>query len=62
MSESLLGRVARLVGGTFNTVVDAAESAAPEVVARQASTVAALEKVAAKAADQTCRTSWSMQC
>jgi phage shock protein A len=36
MSESLLGRVARLVGGTFTTVVDAAENAAPEVVARQA--------------------------
>lgn len=36
MSESLLGRVARLVGGTFTTVVDAAENAAPELVARQA--------------------------
>lgn len=36
MSESLLGRVARLVGGTFTSVVDAAENAAPEVVARQA--------------------------
>lgn len=36
MSESLLGRVARLVGGTFTTMLDAAENAAPEVVARQA--------------------------
>ncbi|SDU21182.1 PspA/IM30 family protein [Halopseudomonas salegens] len=36
MSESLLGRVARLVGGTFTSAVDAAENAAPEVVARQA--------------------------
>lgn len=36
MSESLLGRVARLVGGTFTTMMDAAENAAPEVVARQA--------------------------
>ena len=36
MSESLLGRVARLVGGTFTTMIDAAENAAPEVVARQA--------------------------
>lgn len=36
MSESLLGRVARLVGGTFTTIIDAAENAAPEVVARQA--------------------------
>lgn len=36
MSESLLGRVARLVGGTFTSIIDAAENAAPEVVARQA--------------------------
>lgn len=36
MSESLLGRVARLVGGTFTTMIDAAENAAPDVVARQA--------------------------
>ncbi len=36
MSESLLGRVARLVGGTFTTMLDAAENVAPEVVARQA--------------------------
>lgn len=36
MSESLLGRVARLVGGSFTTMLDAAENAAPEVVARQA--------------------------
>lgn len=36
MSESLLGRVARLVAGTFTGMMDAAENAAPEVVARQA--------------------------
>ena len=36
MSESLLGRVARLVGGTFTAMVDAAENTAPELVARQA--------------------------
>lgn len=36
MSESLLGRVARLVGGTFTSIVDAAENAAPDIVARQA--------------------------
>ncbi len=36
MSESLLGRVARLVGGSFTTMLDAAENAAPEIVARQA--------------------------
>ncbi|MGQ9424912.1 PspA/IM30 family protein [Gilvimarinus sp. F26214L] len=36
MSESLLGRVARLVSGTFNSMVDAAENAAPDIVARQA--------------------------
>jgi phage shock protein A len=36
MSESLLGRVARLVGGTFTSILDAAENAAPEIVARQA--------------------------
>lgn len=36
MSESLLGRVARLVGGTFTTMLDAAENVAPEVVVRQA--------------------------
>ncbi|MFM1897752.1 MAG: hypothetical protein RLZZ385_2826 [Pseudomonadota bacterium] len=38
MSDSLIGRVARLVGGTFNSIIDAAENAAPEVVARQAIT------------------------
>lgn len=36
MSESLLGRVARLVGGTFTSIVDAAENAAPDIVVRQA--------------------------
>lgn len=36
MSESLIGRVARLVAGTFTSMLDAAENAAPELVARQA--------------------------
>ena len=36
MSESLVGRVARLVSGTFTTLVDAAENTAPELVVRQA--------------------------
>jgi phage shock protein A len=36
MSDTLLSRVARLVGGTFTTMLDAAENAAPEMVARQA--------------------------
>lgn len=36
MSESLLSRVSRLVSGTFTNMIDAAETMAPEIVARQA--------------------------
>ena len=36
MSESLINRVGRLLAGTFTSIVNAAENAAPEVVATQA--------------------------
>lgn len=36
MSESLIKRVSRLVAGTFTSLIDAAENAAPTVVVRQA--------------------------
>ncbi len=36
MSETLLSRVGRLVSGTANTIVDAVENAAPDLVMKQA--------------------------
>lgn len=36
MSESLIKRVSRIVAGTFTSLIDAAENAAPTVVVRQA--------------------------